>query len=75
MITRLLGPWYDVAWFAVALLAVVLLVTALRAWRHSDTGSATATTLWLVLIIVVPIVGPAIFLASHRSQEGLDAQV
>ncbi|MCL3859454.1 hypothetical protein [Actinotalea sp. K2] len=57
-----LPVWYDVLWSLVVLAQVGLLAAALTLWfrrRHDHAGGL----LDLVVILVVPLIGPAAYLA------------
>jgi hypothetical protein len=60
---------YDLIWSAGALVAVALTLAALVVWfrtRWERTGEAVLT---LLVIVLVPILGPAAFLASRGRRQ------
>lgn len=71
---RLLVPaWYDVLWTGVLVLLLMLLASALVVWaRRRRAGRATLVE--LVLVLGVPVVGPAGYLVgeafAHRARRG-----
>ena len=67
--TPILGPWYDVAWSALALAQVALLVGALARWSRMR-ASRGGGLLDLLMIVLLPIVGPAAYLVGTRKVVG-----
>jgi hypothetical protein len=59
-----LGPMYDLIWSACALVAVGLTLAALVVWFRTGWEQAWEAVLTLLVIILVPVLGPAAFLAS-----------
>jgi hypothetical protein len=60
-----LGPMYDLIWSAGALVAVGLTLAALVVWFRTGWEQAWEAVLTLLVIILVPVLGPAAFLASR----------
>jgi len=60
-----LGPMYDLIWSACALVAVGLTLAALVVWFRTGWEQAWEAVLTLLVIILVPVLGPAAFLASR----------
>lgn len=60
-----LGPTYDLIWSACALVAVGLTLAALVVWFRTRWEQAWEAVLSLLVIVVVPVIGPAAFLASR----------
>lgn len=60
-----LGPQYDLIWSAGASVAVALILAALVVWFRTRWEQAWEAALTLLVILVVPILGPAAFLASR----------
>jgi hypothetical protein len=60
-----LGPQYDLIWSAGALVAVALTLAALVVWFRTRWEQAWEAVLTLLVILLVPVLGPAAFLASR----------
>ena len=60
-----LGPQYDLIWSACALVAVALTLAALVVWFRMRWEQAWEAVLTLLVIVAVPVLGPAAFLASR----------
>jgi hypothetical protein len=60
-----LGPQYDLIWSAGALVAVALTFAALVVWFRTRWDRASEAALTLLVILLVPVLGPAAFLASR----------
>jgi hypothetical protein len=56
---------YDLIWSAGALVAVALTLAALVVWFRTRWEQAWEAVLTLLVIVVVPVLGPAAFLASR----------
>ena len=56
---------YDLIWSAGALVAVALTLAALVVWFRTGWEQAWEAVLTLLVIILVPVLGPAAFLASR----------
>ncbi|QPE04020.1 PLDc N-terminal domain-containing protein [Microbacterium schleiferi] len=63
----LLPAAYDIAWSAIAAVALALTVVALIALvRSAGRLPAGLLLLWALLILFVPVVGPALWLTAGR---------
>lgn len=62
----MLGPWYDLVWTCIAGLGLVLLVYSLFIWGRVKSESMGKSVLWLLVILLLPIVGPLAFIASVK---------
>lgn len=60
-----LGPMYDLIWSAGALAAVALTLAALVVWFRTPWEQAWEAVLTLLVIVLVPVLGSAAFLASR----------
>jgi hypothetical protein len=60
-----LGPQYDLIWSAGALVAVALTLAALVVWSRTSWERTSEAVLTLLVIVAVPVLGPAAFLASR----------
>jgi hypothetical protein len=56
---------YDLIWSAGALVAVALTLAAFVVWFRTGWEQAWEAVLTLLVIVLVPILGPAAFLASR----------
>lgn len=56
---------YDLIWSAGALVAVALTLAALVVWFRTRWEQTWEAVLTLLVIVVVPVLGPAAFLASR----------
>lgn len=63
----MLGPWYDVVWMIAATGVLVLTGFALRAWWKKKFSSSLVGIFWFLVILLVPVVGPLLFLALNGS--------
>jgi hypothetical protein len=63
---------YDLIWSVPALAALVLTFAALLVWFKAQWGRPWEAGLTLLAIIVVPILGPAAFLASRGGRAAGD---
>jgi NhaP-type Na+/H+ or K+/H+ antiporter len=64
-----LGPMYDLIWSACALVAVGLTLAALVVWFRTRWEQAWEAVLTLLVIVLVPILGSAAFLASRGRRQ------
>jgi NhaP-type Na+/H+ or K+/H+ antiporter len=64
-----LGPMYDLIWSACALVAVGLTLAALVVWFRTRWEQAWEAVLTLLVIVLVPVIGPAAFLASRGRRQ------
>ena len=60
------GPQFDIAWLGVVLVVLALTVAALVVWFRTRWDRFWEGALMLIVIIVVPIVGPMLFLVARR---------
>ena len=61
----MLGPWYDVSWMIVAVAALVRLLVALLRWGPDTTSAGLLPAVWLLVVLLVPPIGPAAYLLSR----------
>jgi hypothetical protein len=59
--SEIAGMLYDYLWSVVAVVAIVVLVAALRRWSRVN-GRGVERALWLLVILAVPVAGPAVYL-------------
>ncbi|GAA1981202.1 hypothetical protein GCM10009718_17780 [Isoptericola halotolerans] len=64
---------YDVGWSVLALAALALTAWALKELWTSTWATGVAGVLWFLIVLAVPVVGPAVFLLTDRSRERLPA--
>lgn len=65
---RLMAPaGYDVLWTVTTLVLLALLLAALVVWVRTRQGSGTRALGELALIVLVPVLGPAAYLAGAWS--------
>lgn len=62
---HMLGTWYDVSWMVLAAAALVLLLVALVRWGRDTTTAGLLTVVWLLVVLMVPLIGPAAYLLSR----------
>ena len=55
---------YDLIWSVTAAAGLALLIWALIRWARTQFTSGTVALLWLALILMLPVLGPAAFLLS-----------
>jgi hypothetical protein len=60
-------PLYDVIWSTFALASVVLLLAALVRWGRDRHAVGGLGVLWLLILLFVPVVGPAAYLVTRTS--------
>ncbi|KAE8764145.1 PLDc N-terminal domain-containing protein [Georgenia thermotolerans] len=66
----LLPAAYDIVWFlALAVAALLVVATLLHLARRKDLTSAE-TALWVLVVLLVPVVGPAVYLLIGRRPKG-----
>ncbi|MBO3088837.1 PLDc N-terminal domain-containing protein [Cellulomonas dongxiuzhuiae] len=58
----LMPAFYDVVWSIAVLLVLPLTVVALMRWRSHDRPT-TAAVLWVLVILLLPGLGAAVYLA------------
>lgn len=70
------GSWYPYAVIFAVLTGLLLLGFALRRWFRQPRGkySAGVSFLHLVVIIMLPIIGPLIYLASGNRGDGVSSR-
>lgn len=59
---------YDLIWSVGTLVGLALTFAALIVWFRTRWERTSEAVLMLLVILVVPILGPAAFLASHRGR-------
>ncbi|NLF05750.1 MAG: hypothetical protein GX593_12225 [Actinomycetales bacterium] len=62
----LVPPSYDIAFSVVALLGLALFVLAIVRWWRLDLSGTFVGLLWFLVILLVPVLGPLVFLATLR---------
>jgi hypothetical protein len=65
---------YDLIWSIGALLSLGLIFAALVVWFRTGWGRTSEAVLTLLVILVVPILGPAAFLVTRRRRPAEPAE-
>lgn len=73
MVPNMFGVWYDVVWSVAAVAAILLLGAALKQWFRSGQGGLLGL-LQVAVIVLLPILGPAAYLAATASTRARPGQ-
>lgn len=68
----LLPAPYDVVWTVVTLGGLALLVVALRLWFRDGASSRDGALLEILVIVLVPVLGPVAYLLSRGRRRDRD---
>ena len=61
-------------WWSVLVLVAALTVVALVRLARRSESSSGLRLLWLVVIVLIPVIGPGLYLATHVGQAKADAR-
>ncbi|PRZ08730.1 phospholipase D-like protein [Isoptericola sp. CG 20/1183] len=64
--------WYDVAWTVIALGVLAMTLVALHAWWRSPRMVGGTAVGWAIVILALPVVGPALYLAMDTDRRWAD---
>ncbi|MFV0634168.1 PLDc N-terminal domain-containing protein [Demequina sp.] len=65
--TPLVPSSYDVLWVVLTLAALGMLIAGIVRWARVRADSQSVQLGWFLVMLVVPVIGPAAFLAASRT--------